>query len=181
MGRQQQEPLMGLNILSGLGTLRDTPGRVGGATGLPLIGRIHQKTNKKKPNKLIEANGEDTATQATRGSYFLAEGWLVVSVGLLWEDQRLQRGLTPHSVSVIGSFGLPAEGDTGGVILFIRFSLEALFFLTTTQRFHNMATRGGIFTAVSNSTTYPALTPNAAGSTRPPAPPPTTPYLFTPL
>lgn len=104
MGRQQQqEPLMGLNIPSGLGPLRDTPGRVGGATGLPLIGRIHQKKNK----QLIEAN-EDMVTQATRGSYFLAEGWLVVSVGLLWEDQRLQRGLTPHSVSVIGSFGLPA-------------------------------------------------------------------------
>lgn len=98
---------MGLNIPSGLGPLRDTPGRVGGATGLPLIGRIHQKkTKKNKP--LIEANGEDMVTQATSSSYFLAEGWLVVSVGLLWEDQRLQRGLTPHSVSVIGSFGLPA-------------------------------------------------------------------------
>lgn len=52
MGRQQQqEPLMGLNIPSGLGTLRDTPGRVGGATRLPPDWSDPSKKPKKKQTK----------------------------------------------------------------------------------------------------------------------------------
>lgn len=155
MRRQQRKPLMGLSIPSGSGTLRDTPGRAGGRGDWTAPGRSDPLQPNKQP---MEANREDAAAPATRGSYFLAEGWLLVSVGLLWEDQRLQRGLTPHSVSVIGSVGLPAEvGGWGGIGSYLSVFLQKPFFSPPRRGFTTWPL-GGESSRRFQTKTYPAHT-----------------------
>lgn len=138
-------------------------GKAEGYTGKWVEGRattnwsIKEMENKKK-NKTKSKT--QRRTQARRGSDFLAEGgWLSA-----WEDQRLQRGLTPHSVTVIWSLGLLVRVGDG---LIYPFFFQSPFFFTTMHRFHNMATRGGIFSIQPLPRPHPT--------------PPTALHLFTPL
>lgn len=140
--KRQQKPLMELNLLPGFGKAEGHTGKRGGRDGPP--------PNWSDPVKkiiVIDANGQ--RLKQARFPLPGKEG----GRGWGWGSCGRTSGLTPHSVTVIGSFGLLARGGRGlgggmeGVVLFVRITSKALL-IPPPLRTAGFTTRplgGGIF------------------------------------
>lgn len=111
------------------------------------------------------------ATQATRGSYFLAEGWLLSAWGSCGRTSGFSGASHLTVCRSSGVLGFRRRGTRGGDLIYPFLFRSPFFFLPPLRGFTTWSL-GGESSRRFQTLQLILLTPNSAGSTLPPPLPP---------